>query len=469
MRLFSKKQDIIVNDEEGAKTPIKFRRGRAKTLASKPRSKKLKRTLILVFVFIILGTGGFFGFKTYNALRKVFTEGSGNLFNLLSGREAQQLKGESSGRTNILLLGVGDEGHAGSTLSDTMIVASIDAKTKNVAMFSIPRDLYVQIPGYGYNKINAAHAFGERDRTEGGGPALAKSTVEKTLGITIHYYVRVDFSGLQKIVDSLGGVTVDIENSFCDYNYPVERKGDTSTVCFKKGSQEINGIKALQYTRSRHALGVEGSDFARSKRQQKLLVAIKNKALSANTVFNPKKSVEFLEALGEHIKTDFTPVELPRLYEITKEVDQTKITSKNFDSSTEGLLVAVSIPETGYVLKPRTGNFKEIQEVVRNIFATFGIKNENAGIQLLNGTYTSGLATTVAENLKAQGYNITGTGNAENKNYLKSVIFDYSQGRKADTLRALEKEFGVTATSQTPPEGNTVDFKIVIGRDYRED
>lgn len=469
MKLFRKKQDIIVNDEEGAKTPIKFRRGSEKTLDSRKRSKKIKRTLILTFILIVLGAGGFFGFKAYNSLRKVFTDGSGDLLSLLSGHEAQQLKGESSGRTNILLLGVGDEGHDGATLSDTMIVASIDAKTKNVAMFSIPRDLYVQIPGNGYAKINAAHAYGEKEKLEGGGPALAKTVIEKTLGITIHYYVRVDFSGLQKIVDSLGGVTVDVENGFCDYNYPVERKGDTSTVCFKKGPQEMNGTKALQYSRSRHALGVEGSDFARSKRQQKLLVAIKDKALSANTVFNPKKSLDFLAALGDHIKTDFTPAELPRLYEISKEVDQTKIINRNFDSSAEGLLVSSNSPETGYILKPRTGNFKEIQEVLKNIFATAGIKNENASIQLLNGTYTSGLATTVAENLKAQNYNITATGNAENKNYLTSVIFDYSQGKKPETLRALEREFGVTATAQTPPEGNTIDFKIVIGRDYKGD
>jgi len=465
---FLRKQQEVIIDDSGDKTPIKFRRGRERTLGQKNRSKKIKRAVILTFTILILALGGFFGFRAYNALRKVFTEGSGDLLSLFGGNQAQQLKGESSGRTNILLLGVGDEGHSGATLSDTMIIVSIDARTKNVAMFSVPRDLYVQIPNYGYAKINSAHAYGEQYKVQGGGPALAKSTIEKNFGLTIHYFVRVDFSGLQKIVDSLGGVTVDVENSFCDYNYPTERKGDSAKVCFTQGSQQMNGTKALQYARSRHALGVEGSDFARSERQQRLLVAIKNKALSADTVFNPKKSIEFLEALGDHIKTDFTPAELPRLYEISKEVDQSKIITKNFDNSPEGLLVSSSDTAAGYILKPRTGNFKEIQEVIRNIFSSMGVKNESASIELLNGTYTAGLVTTVGESMKAAGYNIVKSGNADNKNYTKTIIFDYSGGKKPETLKALEKKFGVTVTSQTPPQGNTIDFKIIIGRDYKE-
>lgn len=464
MGLFRKNNELSFVDDSG-KTPVKFRDQSNSFKGSKKR--RLIRFFFFLLLFSVLISGAYSGFRAYSALRSMFSDGTGDLLKLFSNNQSQKLKGELSGRTNILLLGIGDEGHSGATLSDTLIIASIDARTKNVALFSIPRDLYVRIPGYGYNKINAAHAFGERDKIDGGGPGLAKRTLEEVLGITIHYYVRVDFSGLEKIVDSLGGVTVDVENSFCDYNYPVERKGDTRKVCFQKGIQLMNGTRALQFARSRHALGEEGSDFARSKRQQKLLLAIKEKALSINTVFNPKKSVEFLEALGSHIKTDFTPVELPRLYELSKNIDSSKVIIKNFDNSTEGLLISESNPTAGYILKPRAGNFKEIQEVVRNIFSTIFIKEENARLSVLNGTYVSSLANTVGQNLKKQGYNVVFMGNAKSKNHIKTLIFDYTQGKKPETRASLEKEFGVIAQSASTTENEGYDFKIIIGRDYR--
>lgn len=466
MGLFRKKQEIVF-EKNSDKTPVKFRKSREDNLSQKTKRKKIKRVVILTVVLLILGAGGFFGYRTYNAIKKVFADGTG-WQNLFGGNTSQTLKSDSAGRTNILLLGVGDEDHSGSTLSDTMIIVSYDAKTKYLAMFSIPRDLYVQIPNYGYTKINSAHAYGEEYKVPGGGPSLAKQTVEKTFDLTIHYYVRVDFSGLQKIVDALGGVTVDVENSFCDYAYPTERKGDTSTVCFTKGQQNMNGTKALQYSRSRHAYGVEGSDFARSKRQQRVLLAIKEKALSANTVFNPKKVLEIIEALGDHIKTDFQISEIATLFDISKEINADKIISKNFDNSSEGMLVSSSDTAAGYILQPKTGNFKEIQEFIKNIFTIALVKNENASIEILNGSWNTGLATRVGDTMKAAGYNVIKSGDADAKTYQKTLIYDYSQGKKPETLKALEKYIGIIATTQTPPEGNTYDFVVILGKDYRE-
>jgi LCP family protein required for cell wall assembly len=409
--------------------------------------------------------GGFFGIRAYNSLRNIFADGSG-IFSLFTGQgNTQYLRGEANGRVNVLLLGVGDEGHDGATLSDTIIVASYDTKTKSVAMFSLPRDLYVQIPGYGYAKINEAHADGERDK-KSEGPDLARETVEKVMGISIQYYVRVDFSGLAEIVDSIGGVTVEVENSFCDYAYPTERKGDTSKVCFEKGKQNMNGTKALQYSRSRHALGVEGSDFARSKRQQRLLVAIKEKALSGSTLANPKKMIELIEVLGKHIKTDAQMTEMLRVFELSKGIDSSKIINKNFDNSPEGLLVSTSGDE-GYILKPRTGNFKEIQGVVKNIFAVIAMREEKASVALYNGTWNTGLATRLASEMKNDGYNIVTSGDADNKNYTKTKIIDYTNGSKPETIKALEAKFDVTATKETS-SSPTFEIKVIIGKDYQE-
>jgi LCP family protein required for cell wall assembly len=464
MSIFRKTKIREEGDE--SRTPLKFSRSK-KILSKDPRKlkkRRIKRIVIISVLAIVVLAGGYFGVRAYNALRSIFADGSGILSLFNGDGNTQYLKGESSGRVNVLLLGVGDEGHDGATLTDTIIVASYDTKTKAVAMFSLPRDLYVKIPSNGYAKINAVHAYAEQKK-EGSGPDASRETVGSVLDIPIHYYVRMDFSGLAETVDALGGVTVDVENTFCDYAYPTERKGDTAKVCFDKGSQYMNGTKALQYSRSRHALGVEGSDFARSKRQQRLLVAIKNKALSGSTLANPKKLLDLLTALGKHLKTDAQMAEMLRVFELAKGVDESKIISRNFDNSPTGLLVSAS-GAAGYILEPRTGNFKEIQAVVENVFAIIVMKEEKASIALYNGTWNTGLINKLAASMKEEGYNIATSGNADTKNYTKTKIIDYTDGKKPETVKALEAMFDVKATRETPTTA-TFDIKIIVGKDYQ--
>lgn len=461
------KKNKIEFEDSGERTPVKFREKgeRAKNLDpenKKKKRKKLKRIIFATIFVLLIGFGAIFGLKGYRSIKKIF-EGESGILNLLTGSQNKPLRGESEGRVNFLLLGVGDKDHEGATLSDTVIIVSYDTNKKSVAMFSLPRDLYVKIPKYGYAKINAAHAYGEQYKYPGGGPALAKKTVEENFGIPIHYYARVDFSGLAKIVDTLGGVTVDVERSFCDYNYPVERKGDTSKVCFNAGSQTMNGTKALQYSRSRHAQGPEGSDFARSKRQQKLILAIKDKGLSLNTVFNPKKVLEIMGVLGDHMKTDLGVGELGRIYELSKEIDNSKILTKNFDNSPEGMLVSSS-SSAGYILQPQNGDFTEISEYIKNIFAFSGIKNENAKIGLYNGTYTA--IKSLGDKMKADGYNVVTVENATSRNLTKTEIIDNTNGAKPETIKALENKFGVKAVTGNSG-GATVEIKVIIGRDYK--
>jgi polyisoprenyl-teichoic acid--peptidoglycan teichoic acid transferase len=470
MSIFRKKQEIVF-DETGDKTPVKFSRNkrfqrpgnRVDDVAKKAKRKKIRRTIIWVSVVIIVGALGFFGFRAYQSINRIFANGSGNVLDLFNGNSGKALKGESRGRTNILLLGVGDPGHDGENLTDSILILSIDYKTNSVAMFSIPRDTYVKIPGNGSTKINAANVYGE-NKQKGSGPALVKEVVQNTFGIPIDYYVLVNFSGLKQAVDAVGGVTVNVENTFCDYNYPTEYKGDTSTVCFTAGPQNMNGVKALQFSRSRHALGVEGSDFARGKRQQRVLIALKEKMLSTNTTYNPKVVLDLINVLGSNVKTDFQATDFARLYDISKKVDASKIIQKSFDNSPEGMLVSDNSASSGYILLPRTGNWKEIQAAVANVFNITGIKSEKATITILNGTWTTGLATTATDSLKASGYTISTTGDSPTKNYKKTVIIDNTAGKKPATVAALEKYFGVTATKATTTQ--TTDIQIILGADY---
>lgn len=453
------KKSKIEFEETSEKTPVRFKNKKEK---DPNKRKKIKRWVIISIVAILLGAGGYFGIKAYGSIMNIFSDETG-LLNLLGGSQGKLLKGEIDGRVNVLLMGVGDEGHAGATLSDTNIIVSYDTNSKAVSMISIPRDLFVNIPGYGETKINAAHAYGEKTE-EGGGPALMEKTIEEAFDVPIHYYVRVDFTGLEDIVDSLGGVTVNVENSFCDYMYT--RAAYTNPVCFKAGEQHMDGATALKYSRSRKAAGIEGSDFARSRRQQRLLIAIKEKALSTETVFNPARVLSLLESLGKHIKTDLQISELARVYEISKEVDTNKIITKSLDNGPGGLLKSTTSSYAGYILVPLAGDFSEITDLIKNIFDSVAIREENARVRLENGTWNVSAFTNLYDEMEDEGYNLVAAEAADKRTHTITDIIDYANGQKPETIKFLEKKFGVTAQKSTETSTD-FDIKIIVASDYR--
>lgn len=172
-------------------------------------------------------------------------------------------------RTNILVLGLDARpGEGMVTRSDTLILATVDPEQLYAGMLSIPRDLYIDIPGYAPDRINAAHVLGESVQ-RGGGPRLAAETIEQNFQVRVHRTLRMDFRGFVAIIDAAGGVTVDVENAIIDYEYPTENYG-TMVVEFKSGPQHMSGERALQYARIRHG----SSDFLRAERQQRVIVAL---------------------------------------------------------------------------------------------------------------------------------------------------------------------------------------------------
>jgi LCP family protein required for cell wall assembly len=172
-------------------------------------------------------------------------------------------------RTNILVLGLDSRpGEGDVTRTDTMLLVTVDPADLYVGMLSIPRDLYVEIPGYGEQRINAAHVIGE-SATPGSGPALAAQTIEYNFGVPVHRTVRLNFEGFLAIVDAAGGVTIDVPEAFTDYEYPTPDYG-TMVVSFEAGEQHMDGERALQYARIRHG----SSDFERAARQQQVIAAL---------------------------------------------------------------------------------------------------------------------------------------------------------------------------------------------------
>ncbi|MBI4999757.1 LCP family protein [Candidatus Gottesmanbacteria bacterium] len=277
---------------------------------------------------------------------------------------------QTQGLTNILVLGVPGGEHEGSDLTDTMIFLSFNQKNGKTVLISLPRDLWSETL---QAKINSAYHYGE-EKKPGGGLVLAKSSIEEIIGLPIHYALKIDFTGFKQMIDLLGGVEIEIERAFDDYEFPIEGKeddlceGDPEYKCryqhihFDAGRQLLNGEKALQYVRSRNAEGEEGTDFGRSKRQQKLILALRNRLFSPKILFNPRKISYFIKTLSRIIETDIPQDYLPYFGKIFLKIDSPKIETL----SLEEFLINPPIWQYGqWVLVPRTGDFGEIQEYLK--------------------------------------------------------------------------------------------------------
>lgn len=446
--------------------PLELKR---KEIDVKPQLKRIKEKRwymlpLLILLILFLTSGGLFAYKILKATKKIITENLSNSAPALKGNiEPDKLKGEGDGRINILLLGIGGEGHDAPNLTDTIIVMSIDPKSKTVSLLSLPRDLYVNIPSFGYNRINSAYAQGEENGYQGGGAALAKEVVSDILDLPIHYYIRLDFTGFEKIVDTLGGITVEVEEDIYDWEYPND-KGGYNPLYIKKGVYNMNGELALKFARSRKT----SSDFDRARRQQKVLLAIEEKSFALGTILNPKKITEIINTLENHLRTDLQFWEIERLIEIASDINTDNIAHKVLDNTPEGLLYDDSV-EGMYVLVPRAGDWSEVRKLTHQLFIDAYIKEEQAKIELLNGTSKSNVATSTKEVLQGYGYNIIRVGFAESRDKKQCVIYDYTGG-KPYTVTYLSKRFNAQVDRQylgNKPEG--IDIRIIIGEDYLKD
>lgn len=383
-------------------------------------------------------------------------------FNSLVEGADKKIKGEEEGRVNILLLGMGGKGHDGAYLTDTIMLASLQPSTKKVFMLSIPRDLSVPIEGQGWRKINSINSFAETKEPGSGGQAVSQA-VGDLLDIPIHYYVRVDFEGFIKIIDELGGVNVYVENTLDDYSYPVLGNEDGpwnsryEHLHVDTGWQEMNGSLALKFARSRHGVGKEGSDFARAKRQQKIIEAAKEKALSINMIFKPMAVKNIISALEDHVSTNFEIWEIYKLWDLGKDINKDAITNKVLDTSAEGLLVHTTGIDGAYLLSPRSGDFTEIQYLVKSAFAESTtvdqadkINTEKAVIEVKNGTWINGLAGKISVDLEKYGFIISKISNSSQQNFQKSVIYDLTFGAKKESLQILKEKTGANVSFNLP-------------------
>lgn len=260
-------------------------------------------------------------------------------------------------RVNLLLLGVDQRpNEEGPWRSDTMIVVTVDPESMTAGALSIPRDLYVEIPGYGERRINMAHFLGDAYDYPGGGPGLAMETIEYNFGIPMHYYIRINFQGFREIVDYLGGVTIDVEQEIWDYRYPDGQYGYT-TIHIPAGTQLMDGRMALQYARTRHS----GTDFDRLRRQRQVLMAIREKALRLDLI---PKIPALASTMGQMVKTNLQLGEVVTLAQIASRIGAEDIRFAVID---ESMTVPIVLEDEGDVLFPKR---EKIRQVVEGIFYT---------------------------------------------------------------------------------------------------
>ncbi len=423
-------------------------------IGKKPRSRlktAIKKT-IFVAAFILATIGVFIsqarisGQSSFSWLSKL------PLIGRLVESAGRDLKGEENGRINILLLGMGGKNHDGGLLTDTIILASLDTVGKKVALFSIPRDLTVPLEGYGWKKINNVNAYAEMKSAGSGGLATSQA-VSDILDIPIDYYVRADFDGFINIVNELGGVNVYVENTLEDYRYPIMGKEDDPNydgryehLYLEKGWKEMDGELALKYARSRHAAGAEGSDFARSRRQQKILEAVKEKAISKYVLFKPQMIGNIIGEVQNHVNTNLKVWEIVRLWDMFGDIKSENIINKGLDNGPNGLLFDSISPEGAYILSPRGGDFSEIQYLIQNIFsdapaqAKKQIITESASIEILNGTWVNGLASKVALDLEKYGFNVLRVDNYKNREVKESAVYDLTYGEKTGSISIIKEQ-----------------------------
>jgi len=356
-------------------------------------------------------------------------------------------------RINILLLGVGGEGHDGGNLTDTIILASFDTEEKKFAMLSIPRDLAYPIGNSQFRKINTVHALYEVNNP-GEGATKTAEALSKLLAVRIDHVVRIDFNGFAKFIDALGGIDIEIERSFTDNSYPAPNH-KYQTITFKKGPAHLDGDNALKYVRSRHGTNGEGSDFARSRRQQIVIHAIRDKLLSMGTLANPKKLSELYGVVSDNLQSDLSAWDMISLAPEATKLDKQKITMRVLTDAPDGELVPANV-NGAYMLFPRKPDWSEIRTIAANPFVTKEQEKQelqpqtDVVIEIKNGTNYEGYAFRVSQKMKSYGYQVPDIDNAKHRGYERSIIYDLTDGELPDELVRLKKIIDADISSATP-------------------
>jgi LCP family protein required for cell wall assembly len=446
------------------------RRRRGKKAKEKaPRSaKRIFKRIVLFFGRLILLGGLFFGLKFYKDIAKL--TGNKNPLSLLGAFHPVPLKNQE-GRVNILVAAnsADDAGHNGANLTDSIMVLSIDTNKNTALMLSIPRDLWVNIPGNGHAKINSAYPDG--------GMGKLQSVVEDNLGLTINYTALVNYGAFRDLVNAVGGITINVQSDdprgIYDPSLDYTSRHCCALVKYPNGPATLNGKQALNLGRARGdaygSYGYAQSDFTRTMYQRKMAIAIKDKASQANVIANPFKVSSLVDAVGNNVKSNLSVAEIETLYTYMKKIDDSKIDSYNINTlagKNSTMLANYTTPDGQSALIPAAGldQFDDIQKQIQKILTADPVTKEDAVVVVLNGTTTSGLAMRQENKLIAKGMTVR-VGDAP-ATQATTTIIDNSKGELPNTLNYIKANYKATVTTSPSLTAAypSADFILILGQ-----
>lgn len=389
---------------------------------------------------------------------------------------------DGKSRVTVLIMGLDyRDWEAGSDIprTDSMILLSVDPMSRKAGILSIPRDMWVDIPGIGKSKINTAYRWGEINKLPGGGPGLAMKTVENTLGMPVDYYAVIDFNAFVKFIDELGGLDMKIREEIV-----IDPIGPGNTRKLEPGTQTLTGAEVLAYARNRYT---EGNDFDRSRRQQEVIMAIRKQVLQFNMLPTLiTKAPALYQEIASGISTNLTLDQVIRLAMVGSQISEDNI-KKGVISAPEQVEIATNPSDGQSILIPNASKIRILRdevfvggepissEVVDQPVTTPQatqvnlaqlMKDEKATVIVMNGTATTGLAKKTGDYLKSLGVNVIDEGNADPTN--TTTIYLYTN--KPSTARFLLEKFKLSDTQMVvksdanPP----ADIKIVLGADRQQ-
>ncbi len=439
------------------------------------KTPKILKTAVLLIVIIIVILAGLTISKAVNLSNKIFVGQKTSFFQkikdvLRGGGGEVRLVGEDLNQINILLLGIGGEGHDGPYLTDTMILAQVRPDIGQVALTSIPRDYLINLPeNLGQRKINSAFAEGlARYKDFGEAGRFAREAVEEMSGLTVPYFAVMDFGGFEKAIDEIDGLDIYADKTFTDYSFPDGRGGYLAPLTFQQGWEHMDGQRALQFVRSRHAAGNEGSDFARSQRQQKVIQAFKDKILNLYDISNVGKINNLLNIFADHFHTNVSPGEILRMYNIVKERNIQTFLSVSLDLST-GLICPKILEDNGaYVLVPCAGKSEQdIKDFFKNMFTLGKARKEQSVVWLASSTGSAQAYKDAAQILQGIGLTVFELG--YEPDFLPKTIF-YQVNPKPGTAEFIKNAFDAQEVSLSPPgvtiDKDRVDVIVILGENY---
>ena len=448
------------------------------------RKRKVLTTFLVAFL-VLVGLGSWYGGQIINNLDKVF---HGNpLSDVQALFSSTKLNGESQGRVNILIAGdsADDPGHNGANLTDSIMVLSINTNNHTAFMMSIPRDLWVYVPGLGsYQKINAANDVTNFNQSgyPRGGMARLQQIVQTDLGIPIDYYALINYAAFQDAVNAAGGITIDIQSPD-----PRGIYDSYTNLKLPNGEVTLNGQEALDLARARGDVpagdityGIPNSDYTRTMYQREMLVALAAKAKTLGVITNPIKISSLFSALGNNVQTNLNLQDVLRLVQLTKGITPTSLGSYEYSASLTGavspLLVGYIDPASGQdALIPSAGigNYGQLQQDYLQLTSNNPVVKEGASIVILNGSDVTGLAGKERSVLQTKGIDEVTIADAGNT-YTGTLIVNRSNSKDPATKQLLNQLFpGTVVTSAT---GSTeadeaanypnANFVVILGKNW---